>query len=186
MAYGGGSLWVADVSGAVDYRGITRVDPRTSLTSRIELDRPAGWLAWADGYGDLWTDDFDGGSVSRLHVATGHVDTFEHLAVNPGPHVVAGDTVWIGDWATPSVVQVPAVGSGTPRSTSLPVTAPDAGVTDVAAGDGALWATVPDSHALWRIDTRTNRVTRIPLRYAPWGVAVGGDGVWVAVRRRPA
>jgi SARP family transcriptional regulator, regulator of embCAB operon len=185
MAYGGGSLWVSDLGGAVDTNGITRVDPRAPLTSRTQLDHPAGLVAWADGYGDLWTNDFGGGSVSRVHVATGHVDTFYGVAVSPSAHVVDGDTVWIGDWATPTVVRMPAVGSGARRSISLPVAAPEAGVTSVAAGDGAAWATVPDSHAVWRIDSRTNRVARIGLRYAPWGVAVGDDGVWVAVRRRP-
>ena len=57
-----------------------------------------------------------------------------------------------------------------------------AGVTTVAAGAGWIWATVPDSRALWRIDPKTNHVTRIPMQYFPWGVAAGDDGVWVTVR----
>ena len=35
--------------------------------------------------------------------------------------------------------------------------------------------TVPDSHALWRIDPATGYTTRIPLRYYPWGVAATDD-----------
>lgn len=61
-----------------------------------------------------------------------------------------------------------------------------AGVTSVAAGAGAVWATVPDDHALWRIDPSTEETTRIPLRYFPWGVAVGDDGIWVTVRAHDA
>ena len=99
LAYGGGSLWVADVSGAVDYHGVTQVDPRTGAQHRIVLERHAGWLAWSEGYGDLWMNDFAHGSVSRLHAETGAVNTFESVAVNPSSVVVQGDAVWVGDWA---------------------------------------------------------------------------------------
>jgi streptogramin lyase len=57
-----------------------------------------------------------------------------------------------------------------------------AGVTSVAAGAGAVWATLPDSHAVWRIDLKTEKATRIPLGYFPWGVAIGDDGIWITVR----
>ena len=50
---------------------------------------------------------------------------------------------------------------------------------------GSIWATLPDSHALWRIDPQTNRVTRIPIPYFPWGVAAADDEIWVAVRAKP-
>jgi DNA-binding beta-propeller fold protein YncE len=64
------------------------------------------------------------------------------------------------------------------------VRARPAGITSVAAGAGAIWATVPDDHAVWRIDPQTNQTTRIGIEYYPWGVAVGDDGIWVAVRAR--
>ena len=83
LAYGGGSLWVADVSGAVRYLGVTQVDPRTGAQRRSALDHHAGWLAWSEGYGDLWMNDFDRGSVSRLHAATGVVKTFDSVASIP-------------------------------------------------------------------------------------------------------
>ena len=183
LAYGGGSLWVADASGTVDYHGVTQVHPQTGARRRIELDRHAGWLAWSEGYGDLWMNAFARGSVSRMHAESGAVKTFESVAVNPTALVVQGDAVWVGDWSAPDVVRLPAVGSGTPRHVPLPVRVrPGEGVTTVAAGAGWVWATVPDSHALWRIDPKTNRVTRIAMRYPPWGVAAGDDEVWVTVR----
>ena len=182
LAYGGGSLWVADVGGAVRYLGVTQVDPRTGAQRRFALDHPAGWLAWSEGYGDLWMNDFDRGSVSRLHPATGVVKTFRSVGINPAAHVVQGDAVWVGDWDLPQVFRLPAVGSGRPRRIPLPVKVRPAGVPTVAAGAGSVWATVPDSHALWRIDPKTNRVTRIAMPYFPWGVAAGDDEVWVTVR----
>ena len=67
-------------------------------------------LAWSDDYGDLWMDDFLGGSVSRMHAETrGVTKTYDSVANNPGSLVVAGDAVWVGDWDVPDV-------SASPRS----------------------------------------------------------------------
>jgi len=184
MAYGGGSLWAADVSGgAVQGRRVTRLNLRTPKRSSIQLERHANALAWSEGYGDLWMTNFDDRSVSRVHAETGQERIWESVAkMNPGALVVKGDSVWFGDWNVPEVVRLPAVGSGPARHISLDVTVQRAGVTSVAAGAGAIWATVPDDHAVWRIDPRTNRTTRIELGYSPWGVAVSDDGVWVVTR----
>jgi DNA-binding SARP family transcriptional activator/streptogramin lyase len=186
MAYGGGSLWLADADDA-ETRRVTEVDPRTCVRHSIRADRGLKVLAWSEGYGDLWMDDFLGESVSRMRAETrGVTKTYDSVANNPGSLVVAGDAVWVGDWDVPEVVRLPAVGSGSPRHVALRVLTRPAGVTSVAAGEGAIWATVPDDHALWRIDRRTEEATRIPLRYFPWGVAVGDDGIWVTVRARDA
>ena len=186
MAYGGGSLWLADATNA-QTRRVTEVDPRTCKRHSSLADRDLKVLAWSDDYGDLWMDDFLGGSVSRMRAETrGVTKTYDSVANNPGSLVVAGDAVWVGDWDVPEVARLPAVGSGSPRHVALPVLTRPAGVTSVAAGAGAIWATVPDDHALWRIDLRTEEATRIPLRYFPWGVAVGDDGIWVTVRAHDA
>jgi SARP family transcriptional regulator, regulator of embCAB operon len=185
LAYGGGSLWVAGTSGAVtdSNHQVTQVDPRTGHQRSIELDRHAGWLAWSEGYGDLWMNDFDAGSVSRMHAATGVVGTSDSIGRNPATIVVEGDSAWVGDWNLPQVVRLPAVGSGRPRRVSLPASVLSyAGVTTVAAGAGSVWATVPSDRAVWRIDPTTSRRTRITLPYAPWGVAAGDDDIWVVVR----
>ena len=185
LAYGNGSLWAAAVSGgAVQGRGLTRLGPGNQRRS-IALAQHPNALSWSD-YGDLWMTNFDDGSVSRLKAETGEVMPFEAVANHPGALVAQGDSVWVGDWSAPDVVRLPAVGAAPPRHISLDVTATRAGVTSVAAGAGAIWATVPDDHALWRIDPRTRRPTRIELGYYPWGVAVGDDGIWVALRARDA
>ena len=187
MAYGGGSLWVADASGSGDQgRRITKLNQRTGERRPIHLERHATALSWSDGYGDLWMTNFDDRSVSRLDTETGDVKPSESVADQPGPLVVRRDSVWVGDWAIPDVVRLPAVGSGPRRRVSLPVTTRPAGVTSIAAGAGAIWAAVPDDHAVWRIDPKTNHPTRIPIGYYPWGVAVGDDGIWVAVRAHDA
>jgi streptogramin lyase len=188
MAYGGGSLWVADASGgAVEGRRITKLNQRSRERQSIKLERHANALAWSEGYGDLWMTNFGDESVSRRHVETADVETSESVAKQPGPLVVQHDSVWVGDWDAPDVVRLPAVvGSGPPLRVSLPMTTHPAGVTSVAAGAGAIWATVPDDHAVWRIDPKTNRARRIEVGYYPWGVAVGDDGIWVATRAHDA
>ena len=186
IAYGGGSLWVADASGAVDYHGVTEVDPETGALRPIRLDRHAGWLAWAEGYGDLWMNDFGRGSVSRLHAETEDVENYESVGIHPASHVVLGDTVWTGDWERPDVIRIPAAGAGQPRHLALPTHADPAGVTGVAAGAGAVWVTVPDDRAVWRIDPKTDGTTRIELPYFPWGVAATDDAIWVSLRAKDA
>ena len=52
----------------------------------------------------------------------------------------------------------------------------------IADGANAIWATVPDDRALWRIDPKTNRTKRIALDYYPWGVTLTNDEIWVVVR----
>jgi DNA-binding SARP family transcriptional activator len=187
MAFGGGSLWVADASGgAIEGRRVTKLSQRTGERRSIQLDRHASALAWSEGYGDLWMTNFADRSVSRRHAETAEVNSAESVARQPGPLVVQGDSVWVGDWQVPDVVRLPAVGSGRPRRFSLPVTTHPAGVTSIAAGAGAIWATVPDDHAVWRIDPKTNKARRIAIGYYPWGVAVGDDGIWVATRAQDA
>jgi SARP family transcriptional regulator, regulator of embCAB operon len=184
MVYGGGALWVADASGAGDSRRlkVTLLNPRTGVRRSIRLARHASALAWSKGSGDLWMTNFADRSVSRMHVETDVSTTFDSVAKNPGALVVEGDSVWVGDWNAPVVLRLPAVGTGRASRISLPMTTRPGGITSVAAGAGGIWAAVPDDRAVWRIDPKTRRTTRIGLRYHPWGIAVGDDGVWAVVR----
>jgi hypothetical protein len=121
-------------------------------------------------------------SVSRMHAEMDVSTTFDSVAKNPGALVVEGDSVWVGDWNAPVVLRLPVVGTGRASRISLPMTTRPGGITSVAAGAGGIWAAVPDDRAVWRIDPKTRRTTRIGLRYHPWGIAVGDDGVWAVVR----
>jgi DNA-binding SARP family transcriptional activator/DNA-binding beta-propeller fold protein YncE len=184
MAYGGGALWVADASGAGDVRrvNVTQLNPRTGTRRSIRLARHATALAWSEGYGDLWMTNFVERSVSRLHAATEGSKTFDSVVKNPGALVVEGDAVWVADWNAPAVLRRPAVGTGRAGRISVRMTARPGGITSLAAGAGGIWAAVPDDRAVWRIDPKTNRTTRIELQYHPWGVAVGDEGVWAVLR----
>jgi DNA-binding SARP family transcriptional activator len=184
MAYGGGALWVADASGAGDFRrvNVTQVNPRTGARHTIRLARHASALAWSESYGDLWMTNFTEGSVSRLRAATEDSETVDSVAKSPGAVVVEGDAVWVGDWDAPAVLRLPATGTGRAGRIPLPLAARPGGITSMAAGAGGVWAAVPDDLAVWKVDPVTNSTTRIGLPYPPWGVAVGDEAVWVVSR----
>jgi streptogramin lyase len=141
-------------------------------------------MAWAGGYGDLWIANFDYGSMTRLHTATGASQTLSVPVSGPSFPIVDGDDVWVADWNGPNRVRLRAVGAPRPRLVSLPTAHSTAGVWSLAAGDGYIWATTARDGTLWRIDPKTNAVKRIQVPYLPTGVAAGADDIWVTVRGR--
>ena len=179
LAYGGGLVWVA--GGSENPNSVTQLDPRSGALKTTRLERDAGALLWSEGYGDLWINNFSAGSLTRLHQATGTMHVVDVPAA-PGLSAVDRDTIWSSDWFSPKVVRTAAVGSSAPRSVRLPVRNAATGAWNVAAGAGFIWATTPADGSLWRIDPRTNGVTRIPLGFFPAGVTANADDVWVTVR----
>jgi streptogramin lyase len=167
---------------------VFQVDPSTGSKHSIRLPGAPGSLAWSGGYGDVWITAFDYGSITRLHAQNGALETTESIATNPGSVVVDGSDVWVADWSEPAVDRLAAVGPTRPTAISLPVQGtgcPEVScVWRVAAGAGFIWATTPEDDALWRIDPKTNAVTRIPLPYPPTGVTGDANDVWVTVRSR--
>ena len=133
-------------------------------------------------HGDLWVDDFNDGSLTRLHDATGVVRTFRAVGGNPGFSIVDGDVVWTADWTEARVVRLDAVGRPHLHSVFLPVTNALAGVWTVAAGANAIWATTARDGTLWRIDPKTNAVKRINVPFSPTGVTADANDVWLTVR----
>ena len=81
-------------------------------------------------------------------------------------------------------MRIHAGGSPRPRSIPLPVNNPSAGVWNVAAGAGLVWATTPRDGTLWRINPMTNAVTRVSMPYLPTGVTANANQVWVTVREK--
>lgn len=163
---------------------ITQLDPQTGTARSIRVQFGATPLAWSEGYGDLWMSNFEQGTVTRRHAATGFVEHVDVPAKYPGFLVVAGDVVWVGDWGFPQVIRVSAVGPHKSHVVSFPARYPlVGGVWCVAASPVNIWATVPRDRALWRIDPRTVKPSRIDMPYLPSCVAASADDIWVTVRR---
>jgi hypothetical protein len=181
LAYGGGSLWVSDPQGPFAEQ-VVQIDPGNGRRT-IKMPSSTDYLAWSDGYGDLWSGQFFGGSLTRFHSGASAMRTIDPGLVNPGAIVVAGDIVWTGDWGKPQLARLRAVGAPRSRIIDLPPRAKGAGVWLVAAGEGAIWATVPRDGRFWRIDADSDQTTPIEVPYPPTGVAVGDGAVWVAVRQ---
>ncbi|HEU5214068.1 MAG TPA: BTAD domain-containing putative transcriptional regulator [Gaiellaceae bacterium] len=191
MTYGGGSLWVSpafngEPTGDGYYElSRLRLNPLTGelLPPRqVRLERKPGGLAWSERQGgNLWITG-SRSSVSRVHVASGAQRHIDGVGEAPSAVLVHGDQVWVGDWLHATVTHFSAVKFDTPHRIRLRVEHFPSGVTSLAAGAGYIWATVPDDHALWRIDPTSGQTKRIPLTYYPWGVSVGAGGIWVTLR----
>jgi streptogramin lyase len=186
LAYGGGSLWLGEIFGGdvPNADRLTRLDPQTGSQETFRSEVPNVDLAWAGGYGDLWIANFEYGSMTRLHTATGASQTLAVPIGGPSFPLVDGDVVWVGDWTSSQVVRLSAVGAPRPQLIRLPTANSLAGVRSLAAGDGYIWATTARDGTLWRIDPRTNAVKRIQVPYLPTGVAADANDVWVTVRGR--
>jgi SARP family transcriptional regulator, regulator of embCAB operon len=182
LAYGDGVLWVTQVVGGGTQKrnAVTEINPQTGREQTISLARAATGVAWSAGYGDLWIENFDDGSLTRLTPTTRAVHTVNKVATEPAFPVVDGNVVWVADWAGGQVIRLNAVGPPRPHRIPLPR---GTGVWNIAVGAGAVWATTPSAGALWRIDPTTNKVTRVPLPYLPTGVAADANDVWVTLRK---
>jgi YVTN family beta-propeller protein len=177
IAYGAGSLWVANL----DDQTVTRIDPRTTAVTRTfsVAATPTGLATssravWA--VGSIPTESaiavtridprFD--SVGRRVLLVGNV-----VPGGPGSVATRGDAVWVA----PSSGLLSRVDPGSARVVQQ--VDPNAGPTAVAVGAGAVWVTDSDANTVTRIDP-TGLRTPIPVGHGPSGIAVGGDGVWVA------
>ena len=183
MAVGDGSLWVSSHpfgTGCPEPEGTSQVDlengrvERTVLTGRCPN-------AVAYGEGAAWVVNAGESTVTRIDPADGSMEHFEtgHLA---GAVMAGFGSVWVTSNHDDSVWRLNAV-TGSPQAIVRVGDLP----WDVVAGAGAVWVTShgPEGEAagtLTRIDPETGQVvTTIDLGYYPNNVAVGPDGIWVAV-----
>jgi YVTN family beta-propeller protein len=154
--------------------------PNESAEHVVELDEGPSLLfpVFASGSSGLWAslyaepDTFvlsPGGAIHRLDVLPD--------VCNPVGSGIAASTVWIGcddgrvvrvDEATRQRVGTTLVGTF---------------LSDLAVGEGAVWATDTVEDVVWRIDAATGRAARtIPVGERPSGIAIGFGSVWVANR----
>ena len=188
VGYGGGWVWTDGV--ANHGRSVIRINPRTGAQRSIDVRYPPGAFAWDERHGDLWINNSGGlvgaypAGLTRLDAKNGASSFFPiyNVACHPVFPAVAGDTVWAADWYSAQVLRVAITGSRMPQNIPLPTTNDSAGVWNVAAGAGYIWATTPRDGTLWRINPHTYHVTRIAMPYFPTMVTADASGVWVTVR----
>jgi virginiamycin B lyase len=186
LAFGGGSLWVANDNGTVN-----RIDPRfdhiVADTIRV-AGEDAGLRGAAVGAGAVWVPIANPGALARIDVATGRVTGTVPLGRplrEPVGVTATDDAVWVTCCAFEiagrpggKLIRVdPATGKVTAR-----ITLPEDPLA-VAAVPGQVWVATEEGGAI-RVDPASNRVAEV-LRGAPRGaaqtVAVSADGVvWLA------
>lgn len=161
---------------------LLRIDPRTRrATTRTRLADGVSELAV--GEGSVWVRSAERRSLVRVDPRTGELDRTVRTPFRSRLDVGFGK-LWIARGA-----ELVALDARTGRQLGPGTRFPD--VADVAVGEGAVWVVAGDptryregdpGATLFRVDPRTQRVTRsIRLsRSDVSGVAVGDGGVWVS------
>jgi len=199
VAVGEGAVWVTTAAGRRPRDRLpgssgarTELDTRTRMLVRIDpstrrvtarTSTPDGASDLAVGEGSVWVRSAERRSIVRVDPRTGRLGPRIRTPFRSRLDVGFGK-LWIARGAELVALDVRTgrrLGPGTRFS----------GVADVAVGEGAVWVVAGDptryregdpGAALFRVDPRTQRITRrIRLsRYDASGVAVGGGGVWVS------
>jgi YVTN family beta-propeller protein len=175
VAFGAGAVWVTNA----DDRTLSKIDPLSGTRTRtIRTDAVSRGVAV--GAGSVWVTDESTKSVLRIDPRTG--DVTDTVSVGNGPSGIAygGGSVWVTnsldgtvsriDPATVAVTATIRVGSG-----------PAA----IAAEPGAVWVSVEFGNRLVKIDPRGSEpriASTVDVKNRPKGLAVGEDGIWVAVQ----
>jgi DNA-binding beta-propeller fold protein YncE len=158
------------------------VGPLPSLGTIPVGRQPTGM---AVGGGSLWVVNREGGTVSRIDLASSLASSRVVATVpvgNAADAVAVGrDAVWVGGWSRQDGDTVLRIDPMTNRVTgSLRVAQPQG----VALGFGSVWVPSERAGEVLRIDPRTDPRTvagagRIKVDGAPVLLAVGPDAVWV-------
>lgn len=200
VAIGAGSVWVASTLAF----SVTRIDPQTNLaiatipTGQSPLDLFHGPTQVAYGHGSVWAADgrSDCSCLHRIDPATNAVvqtirlgiPTFPEFRVAPLGMVVTADAVWValrhGGEESPAgaVVRVDPITNAVTRRVPLGSNPEFGGPSSVAANAQGVWAGVPSTKSVERIDPATDTVVAtIPgLTCGEGQLAADDSGVWVA------
>ncbi len=177
VAYGSGSLWVANP----DDQTVTRIDPATHSVAR-NFSVPDATTGLATAPGAVWVVGATRGSrsvtVRRIDPQFDTVSPATRLGtlVSDASGAVAalGDAVWVAPQAGLLTRLRPATGQVAARID------PNASPAGVALGSGKIWITDAHADAVMRVDPATGLITPITVGHGPSSVAAGAGAIWVA------
>jgi len=169
IALGEGAVWVTNA----DNHTVSRIDPlkRVVVQTITVGSSPSGITT---GNGAVWVANSLDGTVSRIDPTTNMV--VQPIRVGNGPVgiVYAAGSVWVANTGDDTITMINAV-SGTPTK-KLPIAA-----TELAFGDGTLWASERSANRVARIDPATGSLVQtIQVGNGPTGLAFGSGAAWVA------
>ncbi len=192
LAAGDGSLWVQNGTGVTGLGGtpfpseVSRLDPDTGVTlatlplSATETSPTQGDIAV--GQQGVWVVN-PNATVSRIDPATDRV--VQRIAALNASEVTTGSgATWALEGGSLEGGTIARLSPGSDRVTQrvrVPIGSTSVGLSSLAVGGGALWATDPSQGTLWRIDLRPVVSERtIPLAIGASYVAYGAGTVWVS------
>ena len=98
-----------------------------------------------------------------------------------GPLAKSGKDLWALQVKPAALLRLDPL---TLSPTAAPIQLSPGRAMGLAAADGDVWTTEPDSGEVLRIDTATRSVSRVHVGGSPAGVAVAAGKVWFADRDR--
>ena len=171
LAFGAGSLWVADGSGST----VAQVGPGANQVLQ-PLDAGNAPSAVAVGSGALWVASAVDGAVRRIGLSGPGTRHTTALGVSPTALAAGAGAIWVASEEAGTVTRLePRTGA------AVHTIHVGNGPSAVAVGAGAVWAVNRLDGTVSRIDPATNAVEWVlPVGGEPTAVAAGDGGVWVA------
>lgn len=171
IAYGAGSLWVAEQ----DRAAVVRIDPATDqVVATVPVDfGPYGIVVAA---GAVWTANRFAATVSRIDIATLHA-TGITTGHRPSGVIAYGEgSIWAGN--DDGVLSRIDPLTGQVRA-SLEIGSPD--WPSIAVATGIVWIAAPLDNEVAKVDAQSGGViATIHAGSKPQGLAVDGNALWVA------
>jgi DNA-binding beta-propeller fold protein YncE len=171
----GGAVWVSNGSPT-----LTRIDPDTSATRLVRLERAINGLA--AGAGALWGLSSKTATVVRIDPRTGRATDRIPIVARQGPEApaptaiaAAGGSVWVLNGNTGTVTRIDSATGGVTATAELGV---DRIPADIAASPGSAWVADHDG-TLAHIPARGSVAKVIWIGGAPDRVATVRGGIWV-------
>lgn len=173
VAWGGGSLWVANQGDG----SVLRIDPETStVVAHFDVgNSPAAILATAT---DVWVANAADATVSRINLASNRVvQAAIGVGARPEALAAAPDGVWVANGGDNTVQLI----DGRTGHAGRPVDVGDG--PDGLLRDGTtLWVANGREGTVSRLDASTGEKVASPVQVGagPRGLARVGDEIWVA------
>jgi streptogramin lyase len=174
LAAAAGAIWITNGDHA-QYGRLFQIDPRRrTITRTLKIPGAPGGVVAERGL--LWIVASDTGNLFRVDPHTAKLVGKPIRAGKSLLTVAAGqDRIWVGDSYAGAVNSVDAHAGTVVTRTKLEH------VSDVAVGEGVVWATVDEPSELVRLDPKTGREVGRPLPVpgTASGLAIGFGSIWV-------
>jgi DNA-binding beta-propeller fold protein YncE len=188
IAFADGSVWATTDSngGRRDGRPhdqVLRIDAATgAVTAQIDLpgtDPNPQFVTSTPGA--VWIGNQDDGTVVRIDTATNTIAATvrvadQGFAGGPAGMTTANGLVWVAVPRDKRLVEIDPATNAVAGSVSL-----RSGPALLASDDTTVWATLPDTHQVARIDGAGRMTTADTAGAAANGLAVGFGSVWVTL-----